>query len=135
MKMIILTAALAPLTVPAMLSAQQWTSAQERRLSAAYDACAKAADGVMPDLIQCTQEEHARQDARLNQAYRMVMTRLSASRRTTLRTSQRAWIRERDRFCQRAWNDAGGGQAADLEQSSCLLRQTVARTMWLERYR
>ncbi len=135
MKMLILTAALAMLTVPAMLSAQGWTPAQERRLSAAYDACVKAADGVMPDLIQCTQEEHAQQDARLNQAYRMVMPHLSASRRTTLRTGQRAWIRERDRTCQRAWSDAGGGQASDLEQSSCLLRQTIARTMWLERYR
>ncbi|QNA86401.1 DUF1311 domain-containing protein [Sphingomonas sp. So64.6b] len=135
MKTFMLAAATIALTVPTMLGAQEWIPAQERRLSAGYNDCVKAADGVMPDTIQCTQAEHGKQDARLNQAYRMVMTRLSAARRGVLRNSQRDWIRERDGTCQRRWDEAGGGQASDLEQSSCLLRQTIARTMWLERYR
>ena len=135
MKTAMLMVAMATLTVPAMASAQRWTPAQEHRLSAKYEACVKTAGGVMPDLIQCTQGEHEQQDARLNQAYRMTMSRLPASRRIVLRTSQRKWLRERDPLCQRVWDDAAGGQASDLEQSSCLLRQTIARTLWLERYR
>jgi uncharacterized protein YecT (DUF1311 family) len=89
----------------------------------------------VPDTVQCVVTEHGIQDARLNQAYRMVVTRLPAARRTALRISQRSWIRTRDQACQRAYDQAGRGQASNLEKQSCLLHRTIERTMWLERYR
>jgi uncharacterized protein YecT (DUF1311 family) len=123
------------LALPTAVTAQDWTPTQERRLSSTYNQCTKAAAGKVPESIQCDIAEYDMQDATLNQAYRVLMTRLPEARRAALRTSQRHWIRVRDTTCQRAYNDAGGGQVSDLEQQSCLLRQTIARTMWLERYR
>ncbi len=115
--------------------AQGWTPAQEKRLSRTYDQCGDASGGNMPAMFACADVELDKQDAKLNQAYRMVMTRLPAPRRSALRASQRKWIPARDATCQRAWDDAGGGQASELEQRSCLLHETIVRTMWLERYR
>lgn len=135
MKTFTMFAATLVLFAPTIGAAQDWTPAEEGRLSEAYNSCADAGAGAMPATIRCSQAEYGKQDARLNQSYRMVMARLSLSQRKVLRTSQRAWIRDRDRTCQQRWDQAGGGQASDLEQSSCLLHQTVTRTMWLERYR
>ncbi len=135
MKTIALMAPAILFAVPTASAAQDWTPAQERRLSRTYDQCVDTAAGILPETFQCTIAEQDMQDAKLNQAYRMVMTRLPGARRTALRASQRGWMRTRDATCQRAYDEAGGGQASDLEQQSCLLHQTVARTMWLERYR
>lgn len=123
------------LGAPAIAAAQEWTPAQEKRLSRAYDDCVKAAAGAFPATMECIASEYEIQDGRLNQAYRMVMTRLPTARRASLRTAQRGWISQRNTKCQRAWDEAGGGQASDMERTSCLLRETIARTMWLERYR
>lgn len=123
------------LALPSGVAAQYWTPAQEKRTSQTYNACMDAARGEIPKMFPCSDAEYEVQDAKLNQAYRMVMTRLPQTRRTALRASQRTWIRTRDTACQRAWDDAGGGQVSELERKSCMLRETIARTMWLERHR
>ena len=135
MKTIALVATAILFAAPIAATAQVWTPAQEGRLSKTYDQCIDAAAGVMPEMVQCTMAEYDIQDAKLNQAYRMVMTRSPGARRTALRASQRGWIRTRDAACQRVYDEAGGGQASDSEQPSCLLHRTIERTMWLERYR
>ncbi len=123
------------LALPSGVAAQHWTPAQEKRTSQTYEACMDGARGEIPPMFPCSDAEYEVQDAKLNEAYRMVMTRLPQTRRITLRTSQRKWMRTRDTTCQRAWEDAGGGQVSELERKSCMLRETIARTMWLERYR
>lgn len=119
-------------------SAPQTDAEVEKRYSAAFDTCigtGDAARGVTPAMAECMDAELDRQDARLNQAYKMVMGRLPQKRKTALRASQRQWIRKRDATCQRAYDAAGGGTASGLEKLGCLTSETVRRTIFLERYR
>jgi uncharacterized protein YecT (DUF1311 family) len=134
MKTSILLAALAmPLAAQA-----QWPKPVEARLTREYRDCmagGAAAQGQTLAMKVCQSEEIERQDARLNQAYAMVMRRLSPKRKAALRRSERAWIARRDARCEAAARRYEGGTASGLEYQGCYLRETIARTLWLERYR
>lgn len=122
----------------ALPAAAQWPAPVERAISREYHDCmanTDAAIGVMPAMSECIGSELDRQDARLNQAYRMTMPRLSKARQTKLRTDQRGWIKRRDATCAAAADRFEGGTMAPLEHSQCALRETIARRLWLERYR
>lgn len=117
---------------------QSWTPVLEARLSPAYRQCmagTDAAQGVHPAMMRCEASEFVRQDARLNAAYRAARTRLRGDERTELRDVQRRWIAARDAGCQAEYDAGGGGQISELNQSGCRLRETIARTMELERLR
>lgn len=127
--------AIAGIAVPA---AAQWPAPVERALSREYNECmgrGDAARGVTIAMRECSGAELDRQDARLNQAYRMTMQRLSKARQTKLRTDQRAWIKRRDATCIAAAKKFEGGTMAPLEHGQCALRETIARRLWLEKYR
>jgi uncharacterized protein YecT (DUF1311 family) len=116
----------------------QWEPEVERRLSPAFNECQSngdAARGITSAMMGCLGEENERQDARLNQAYRMVMKRLPTSGKTKLRQSQRAWIKNRDALAKAAGDRAGGGSASGLEYSGEFLHETIKRVIWLEKYR
>lgn len=124
----------AALAAPA---AAQWPAAVERRLTRTYTDCmtgGAAARGQTLAMNDCTAAEIERQDARLNQAYVTVMKRLPAKRKAALRNSERQWIARRDRTCRAAAARFGGGTGAGLEYGQCMLRETIARTLWLEDY-
>lgn len=130
--------AVAIATAGSAATAQSWTPAIEARLTREFRACNAGGDaraGVHPAMMDCSTAELTRQDERLNRTYRAAMARLSPDRAARLRTAQRTWIRDRDRRCQTAYDAAGGGQASQLEQIGCLTRDTIARTIWLERRR
>jgi len=119
-------------------AAPQTDADVEKRYSAAFNTCTNTGDaarGVTPAMMECLSAELERQDARLNQAYTMVMKRLSPKRKTALRTSQRKWIRDRDAKCKRAYDAVGGGTASGLEFQGCMTSETIRRTIFLERYR
>lgn len=129
---------LATMTLAIAPTAQSWTPALEARLSPAYRRCMAGTDasqGVHPAMMRCEASEFVRQDARLNAAYRAARTRLRGSERTELRDVQRRWIAKRDAGCQAEYDAGGGGQISELNQSGCRLRETIARTMELERLR
>ena len=107
-------------------------------LSAQLDQCMDSGDaarGVHPAMMDCVFAEFRLQDARLNRTYAATMRRLRPAAQARLRTLQRAWIRTRDRECQDAWEESGGGQLSDLERASCRAQATANRTRWLERHR
>lgn len=109
----------------------------ESRYSKDYQAClatGNAANGVTVAMMDCNDAEINRQDARLNQAYKMVMLRLNGSAKTTLRASERSWIGARDSRCARESASERGGSLENLIYSSCVLDETIKRTMWLEHY-
>lgn len=123
---------------PAQLAWAQWPAPVERALSREYNDCmarGDAARGATAAMRECSGAEMERQDARLNQAYRMTMQRLPKARQAKLRTAQRAWIRQRDRTCTREALPFHGGTMAPLTHGQCALRETIARRLWLERYR
>lgn len=106
--------------------------------SASYGACmasGEAAGGVTSAMMDCTGAEIDRQDARLNQVYRLRVATLAPPRVAALRAAERAWIRARDVRCHREAKAEEGGSLAGLLYAGCILDATIARTRWLEAYR
>jgi uncharacterized protein YecT (DUF1311 family) len=110
-------------------------TAVQKRYSRDYDRCMSKSDGVTAAIMDCNGAEIDRQDARLNQAYKMVMNRLDALQKQSLRSSERQWIVSRDKTCQADMRDEEGGSLAAIIYSNCILNATIRRTMWLEAYR
>lgn len=116
------------------VSAQTQTQI-EKRYSRDYTQCMDTSDGVTADMMDCLGVEIDRQDARLNQAYVMVMRPMPKPRKEKLRGLQRVWIKQRDAKCARASAEAGGGTLSSVVYSSCILDETIGRTIFLENYK
>lgn len=111
------------------------TQAQiERRYTPEYNQCMDASEGVTAAMMDCIGAEIDRQDARLNQAYVMVMRPLPRAKKDRLRGLQRTWIRQRDAKCSRVAADDGGGSLAGVTYAGCILDETIRRTIYLETY-
>ena len=82
------------------------------------------------EILQCAGGISAREDARLNRAYKAAMARLTPPRQRDLRTAQRRWIKDRDAQC-RAEFDGGGAQAG-IYGTACIARITHDRARELE---
>jgi uncharacterized protein YecT (DUF1311 family) len=101
-------------------------------LSKEYSACIdKASRGVTAEMLECNGKELDRQDARLNNAYKKLTSKLSRDRKNALLKAQRAWIKFREANCD-YWLDPDGGTAARMNASGCLLTMTATRAKELE---
>ncbi len=110
----------------------------EKRYTADYNRCMNsgdAANGVTSAMLDCTVAEYKRQDARLNDAYRVAMARLSPARGSALRTAQRRWLAERDPGCRRKAKPSEGGTIWGIVMTGCQTDETIKQTMWIETYR
>lgn len=94
----------------------------------------EAAQGITPAMAACFGADYKRADGRLNRTYAATMKRLPSARRTALRMSQRAWIKQRDAACPLDQGD-GVGTIERLNHPACLTKQTDRRTAWIARYR
>lgn len=126
----VITATLIVISTPT--SAQ---NAVERRYTSTYTNCLDESEGITSNMMDCIGAEIDVQDARLNQAYVMVMRPLAKPRKDVLRGLQRAWIKQRDAKCQRAVGEEEGGSIAGIIYSSCILDETISRTIFLEKYK
>lgn len=98
----------------------------------AYAACMDRASGVTVSMRECISEEHARQDALLNEAYRQLMRRLGTEGQNDLRNAQRAWIAFREAECvYRASGETGTMGPVIID--SCWLGFTTERVAKLQR--
>ena len=82
------------------------------------------------EILQCAGGISAREDARLNRAYKAALARLTPPRRQALRMAQRRWIKDRDAHC-RAELDGGGAQAG-IYATACVANITHDRAFELE---
>lgn len=82
-------------------------------------------------MLHCAADELDRQDARLNDNYKKLMSKLSRRRKNVLLEAQRAWIRFRKTNCD-FYYDPNGGSAAQLAGSGCFLIMTAARAKELK---
>jgi uncharacterized protein YecT (DUF1311 family) len=105
--------------------------ASETDMSKQYTSCMAKANGANPDMIDCIMAEAKQQDARLNENYKRLMSKLSEERKKTLLEAQRAWIRFRDANCA-FWDDPAGGQSAAITAKECFLTMTADRASELE---
>ena len=106
-------------------------AASETDMSKQYTTCMDKANGVNPDMIDCVLAETKQQDARLNENYKRLMSKLSEERKKALLEAQRAWIRFRDANCT-FWDDPAGGQSAAVTAKECILTTTADRASELE---
>lgn len=119
------------------LSASPIVSQIEKRYTVAYNQClgtGDAAAGITVAIVDCVDAETERQDARLNEAYRIVMTGLSGAQKIVLRASERKWISDRTSRCTKS-AESEGGTLGNIIYADCILNETVKRTIWLENYK
>ncbi|MCL1501270.1 lysozyme inhibitor LprI family protein [Xanthomonas nasturtii] len=102
------------------------------KLRNSHVSCIKRSGGATPDLLDCDSEEYKYQDSRLNRVYRSVMAQLDAAKKQELLSEERVWIVKRDQLCNLN-GQLGGGQAEDIEESSCRLNATARRADELEK--
>ena len=125
-------------TIATMSPALAQTQAEvEAAYSSRFNQCMGSGDaekGVTSAILDCTGAENKLQDARLNQAYKGVIARLAAPQQAALRKSERDWIKRREEQCRKAAGDVGSGSAYAIIYSSCVLDETVRRTIWLNDY-
>jgi len=106
----------------------------EQRYTREYHQCMDNTGDVDSATADCLNSEIERQDARLNQAYVMVMRGLAPAPKAALRDSERTWVRQRDLQCKRQAADELGGTLYGVMLAGCQLDETIKRTMFLERY-
>ena len=96
-----------------------------------YLACVGKAEGMADKTLDCVSAEFDRQDSRLNDAYKKLISKLSKERAKSLVEAQRAWIKFRDANCG-FYHDPDGGSAAHIAGNECMLNATVDRANELE---
>ena len=114
------------LIVLALLMNTPPLAAADSEMTQEYLTCMDKSGGVTAKMIECTSDEKARQDARLNENYKKLMSKLSAKRTKMLLEAQRAWIKFRDANCN-FYFDPEGGTAALLAGTDCFLQVTADR--------
>lgn len=130
-KLALAVALLVGVTTSATASDEMFDQA---RLSRAYHQCL-GRDPSNSDIGQCIEAERERQEARLNEAYRMVMARLAPPRRVALRASERAWVRSRQGECDRVYREMEGGTGDGIALDTCMSVRAAERTARLEALR
>ena len=106
-------------------------TASETDMSQEYSSCIDKANGVNPALIDCALTETKRQDVRLNENYKRLMSKLTEERKNALLAAQRAWIKFSDANCA-FWDDPAGRQNAAVTAKECILTMSADRASELE---
>jgi uncharacterized protein YecT (DUF1311 family) len=100
--------------------------AADREMTQEYSTCLGKSNGVTIEMINCILAETVRQDARLNENYKKLISKLPTERKTALVEAQRAWIKFRDANCG-FYADPEGGSAARMTANECFLNATADR--------
>jgi uncharacterized protein YecT (DUF1311 family) len=82
----------------------------------------------------CASIAYQNADRKLNQVYRQLLPKLSASRKQKLISAQQAWIKFRDSSCEFERSAYEGGSMAPMIYGFCLANVTEQRTKDLRRY-
>lgn len=99
--------------------------------SKSYKTCIDASGGATFKIIDCINDEHIKQDKRLNTAYKKLCVKVSPDQKKLLVTSQRLWIKYRDANCS-FYSDVDGGSVARINGVACRLKMTTQRAKELE---
>jgi len=82
----------------------------------------------------CASIAYQNADRKLNQVYRQLLPKLSASRKQKLISAQQAWIKFRDSSCEFERSAYEVGSMAPMIYGFCLADVTEQRTKDLQRY-
>lgn len=120
---------------PHIAETSQPRSDAKVQYSAEYGQCMASGDaarGTTMGILDCMGQENARQDVRLNQAYKLAMQPSSEVSQTTLRQSERLWLKDREATCTADASPFEGGTQQRISYAQCLMDETIKRTSWLQ---
>ena len=106
-------------------------AAADSEMTQEYSTCMDKSKGNTAEMTECIRAETARQDARLNENYKRLMSKLAAKRKNMLLKAQRAWVKLREANCS-FYSDPEGGTAALLDGRDCFLQATAERAKELK---
>lgn len=94
-----------------------------------YSLCVKKADGVLPDMVDCENEEFDKLDKQLNQNYQRLLQVLKNEEVSskTIVNAQIKWLLFRDSNCET--KTIFGGQNANLFYAECMKNMTKDRSI------
>lgn len=95
----------------------------------AYDVCVSGGGRTTAAVLNCAHEEFIFQDKRLNDAYKLLMSRLDASKKAELRSQERKWLADKKERCKLP-EDAG--TIDQMVSADCGVRATARRATELE---
>ena len=95
--------------------------------------CPAASDDMMQS-FNCQEKALGNADAALNLVYKTVMSSLSQSGQDELRTSQRAWIKDKEE-CSIPVGAGASGMLGEIMASECKTEKTMERTKFLLAYK
>ena len=104
---------------------------KEDNMSQEYSHCMDKSGGAAGSMLECIGDELDRQDARLNEHFKKLMSKQSHGQKKTLVEAQRAWLKFRKTNCD-FYYDPNGGSAARLGGSDCWLTMTATRARELK---
>jgi uncharacterized protein YecT (DUF1311 family) len=90
---------------------------------------------ITMDQSECVSRRFTAADDRLNEEYKRVMASLSPDRQALLKSSQRAWIKDKETSCAAAGKEAEGGTLEPILIADCQVRMTEQRNTYLANYR
>jgi uncharacterized protein YecT (DUF1311 family) len=86
------------------------------------------------EITQCADLSYRNADKKLNQVYKQLLPKLSASRKQKLINAQQAWLKFRDANCDFETSQYAGGTIAGTIYAGCLETLTQQRTQQLQEY-
>lgn len=119
-------------TLTLFWSAGSW-AADDPDKTKDYVACMDKAGGVTSEMLNCISDEMNRQDARLNENYKGLLSKLAKKRMGELQEAQRAWIKFRQLNCNLYGSAYEGGSLAQVAVNDCVLEATTDRASELKR--
>lgn len=96
-----------------------------------YVKCIDKAGSADPAVLECISSEYARQDKRLNAAYRKLIGSLAGERKKQLVEAQRLWGKYSEANCG-FYHDPAGGTVAQMLSAQCEVTARHNRAAELE---
>lgn len=118
----------------AIPAAAQTPEEVDARYSREYSRCMDTSQ-TTSDTVNCQLAEIDIHDAKLNNIYKIKMSKLTNKYKLKLRNSQREWIKHRDSTCKNEAKIEEGGSFWTILYNLCIARETIKRLIWLERYK
>ena len=102
-------------------------AAADKDMSKEYSTCIDKSNGVTSEMLDCISAEHERQDARLNENYKRLISKLSPKRKEQLLEAQRAWVKFRDANCRFIMTRKAAPPRTWLAPIVCYKRQPIVQ--------
>lgn len=90
---------------------------------------------ITVEMRECISKKYAIADGELNDVYKQVMARLDDAGKSTLRTQQRQWVKDKEAKCTAAGKEHEGGTMQPVVVGDCQVQMTEKQVAVLRAYK